>query len=240
MDIVYLVKPGERNDELRLSLRSLVNMPHDQVVIAGYSPNWVTNVVRLPVPQTGPRKYLNAARNLLAACSSTDITQQFVLFNDDFFVVKPLEAIPTHHRGLLATVMNHHKKRYGTNGYYRGMEESRKWLEARGHDEPLSYHLHTPMIVDKTVMKQVLEDSGIHTPGGRPEYHLRTMYGNVARVGGDRIRDCKVASSASATLTAVQRRGLPYISTSDRSFQRGAVGNYLRGLFPTPGPYEKS
>ena len=35
MDLVYLVRPGEQNEELRWSLRSLVNLPHERVFEVG-------------------------------------------------------------------------------------------------------------------------------------------------------------------------------------------------------------
>ena len=44
MDAVYYVRPGDRNDELRYSLRSLANLPHDRVWIVGHTPPWVTGI----------------------------------------------------------------------------------------------------------------------------------------------------------------------------------------------------
>ena len=54
MDIVYLIKVDPENDseELRYSLRSLKNIPHQKVILVGEKPEWVTNVEFIPVAQT--------------------------------------------------------------------------------------------------------------------------------------------------------------------------------------------
>ena len=44
MDIVYVVGENERNESLKYSLRSLKNIPHDDVYIIGHKPAWVKNV----------------------------------------------------------------------------------------------------------------------------------------------------------------------------------------------------
>ena len=66
-DIVYVVRPGERNEELRYSLRSLSNLPHGRVWIAGYMPKWVTGVEHIPSPAK-PGSHVHAKANLRAAC----------------------------------------------------------------------------------------------------------------------------------------------------------------------------
>ncbi|MFF3129757.1 hypothetical protein ACFVRD_48125 [Streptomyces sp. NPDC057908] len=53
-DIVYVVRPWNQNEQLRYSLRTLANLPHRRVWIAGYCPTWVgPDVGRIPVAQAG-------------------------------------------------------------------------------------------------------------------------------------------------------------------------------------------
>ena len=51
MDIVYVVRPGDENEALRYSLRSLANIPHRTVWIAGYRPKWCYGIVYVPRDQ---------------------------------------------------------------------------------------------------------------------------------------------------------------------------------------------
>ena len=193
MDVAYVVRPGEANQELRYSLRTLTNVPHDRVFIGGYIPKWTRGVVRVFRRQASAR-FLNSSLNLYEICKS-DISDQFIFMNDDFFIMKPVDAIPPMNRGTLEAVMERHKRKFGDNSYYRGMEETRKWLlKHYGIEEPLSYGLHIPMVVDRDLMWRLLEETNIEKPAGRPQYHMRTIYGNVAEVGGDVVTDVKLSS----------------------------------------------
>ena len=60
MDLVYIVKNSEVNEDLRYSLRSVAKfVPHDKIWIVGYKPSWVQNVEYLPVPQNLGSKWKN-------------------------------------------------------------------------------------------------------------------------------------------------------------------------------------
>lgn len=101
MDVVYYVRPGERNEELRYSLRSLQNMPHERVWLVGHKPAWVTGVEHIPNRSNGSSPQHNATSHLLAACDAVP-AERFVVFNDDFYVMEPIEHIPALHAGPLS------------------------------------------------------------------------------------------------------------------------------------------
>jgi len=231
MDVAYVVRPGEANQELRYSLRSLINVPHDRVFIGGYVPKWTRNVVPVPRRQTSMR-FVNSSLNLYAICQS-DISEQFIFFNDDFFVMRKLTEIKPLNRGPLDEVMERHRVKFGRNSYYHGMATTRDWLLHRYKiTEPLSYGLHIPMVVDRDLMWRLLEETRIDKPQGRPQYHMRTIYGNVAEVGGDAVGDVKLAG----TRKGVER--YRFLSTSEKSFASGNSGRLIRATFTDPSPYE--
>jgi hypothetical protein len=242
VDVAYILGYARNNEELRFSLRSVdKNLKHDGVILSGFPPEWTQNTARLSVPAKGAaRKFLNAARNMLAICQWEDTSQEFILMNDDFFVIEPVDEVQTHHRGYLERAIEIQFKKWGNSPYYKGMVATLEYLRGIGIDNPLAYHLHVPMVVDKTIMEEVLIDTGVTSPkpSTRPNYLLRTIYGNVANVGGTRSRDVKVASLKSADLTSVLRHGSPYLSTGDQSWRSGAVGRYIVGQFPDPCQYE--
>lgn len=217
IDAVYLVRPGDSNQELRYSLRSLRNLPHRRVWLAGYQPKWTTNVGRIPVEQ-GENKYENSRANIRAACSHPDVTERFLLFNDDFFVVEPIDAIPVWHRGLLVDRLE--GRRGGS--YVRRMQAT---SDALGPDA-LSYALHVPMEIEKGKALEVLDAT-------TDEVLFRTMYGNRWNVGGIYHDDVKVAGRNDKIPDG------PLLSTSDGSFRQRDVGKRIRRLFPDPSPYEE-
>jgi hypothetical protein len=225
-DIVYPVRPGNDNAELRYSLRSLVNLPHGQVWIAGHRPPWLRGVGHIPVrPQ--PTKYQGSTANLRAAVEHPGVAEEFLLFNDDFFVMKPVEVMPVLHRGPVARVEQYYARR-AKGAYLRGLRETRDLLAELGHRNPLSYELHVPMPMTKTRARETLE-TGQHLD----VLHKRTLYGNLHAVGGRQIGDPKI-------LTRAPRfpREAPFLSTMPDTFAHGAVGAFIRAQFAEPSPYE--
>lgn len=62
------------------------NLKHDNLWVVGEKPNWYTgNFIHVPAVAT---KYTNARRNLERICASSEISDSFILMNDDFYVMK--------------------------------------------------------------------------------------------------------------------------------------------------------
>ena len=232
MDIVYVVGPGERNEELRYSLRSLRNLPHDTVWIAGYIPKWVTGVGRIPVEQNGGSKFTNANANIRAACLHPEVSEEFVYFNDDFFVIRPIEQVPVVQRGPLAPMLRpNHRRKPKSLGYNGGRRETFQLLQELGYRDPIAYEpLHTPMRFEKAKLLEAL-DIGAKVPA----LHYRTLYGNLNAIGGTPHRNVKLSNRM-----ALPEPDWAFVSTNEKSFERGKVGQMLRKRFPDPSPYEVS
>jgi hypothetical protein len=242
--LVYLVRPGDRNEELRYSLRSVVaNVPHERVVMAGYTPSWVTGVESIDVPQAG-NKYQNTTANLLEACGrlADDGVGDAVLFNDDFFVVEPIEAVPALHQGPVHAVARRVRRQLGSkaaerSGWLEGMLGTEAMLRAyRPAVEPLSYELHVPLPFDPMGMWMALRLAEEHRdrflrPG--VPVHKRTWYGNLVGLGGVEVRDVKMQAA-----TGRQWPPGPFVSTIDETFNRRSAGVELRRRFPDPCRYE--
>lgn len=220
-DIVYVVRPGEVNEELRYSLRSLRNLPHGKVWIAGYCPSWVTGVGKIPVSRA-PGAHATTKANLRAACLHPDVAEEFVYFNDDFFVMQPQETMPAMHRGTL----DHAIKSGMSRSYTRAMRATQVILIEQGIEEPLCYELHAPTRVTKTGMLKALDLCSY------PMVQERSVYGNLAQLGGEPARNFKVYHGDYGW------KAWPFLSTNDSSFQRQPVGDYIRASFPSRSPYE--
>ena len=229
MDVVYVVGPGEPNDELRYSLRSLRNLPHDTVWIAGFIPSWVTGVGRIPVEQNSG-KYRNSRENLKAACLHPEVSEEFVYFNDDFFVIRPIEEVPVAQRGPLADLLKPtHRRKPKAESYGGGRADTYRLLTELGFSAPVAYEpLHVPMRFRKTLMLEALR-----VGENVPALHYRTLYGNLHAIGGERYPNVKLSDRK-----ALPREEWAFVSTNERTFERGKVGQMLRKRFPDPSPYE--
>lgn len=224
MDVVYVCRPGQRNDELRYSLRSLANLAHDRVWIGGSCPAWVQGVQQVPVAHRRS-KYEASTANLMAVAAA-GVSARFVLMNDDFFLMQPLEEVPVLHRGPIADAVPDHP----TLSYARRMAEMADWLKLHGHTQ-LCYEMHAPMVLER---RRLLEVMNLPVEPAVRDRHKRTLYGNVWALGGERVDDFKIST---------QRQGFspetPFLSTTDNSFRLCAVGKHIRERFPDPSPYER-
>jgi hypothetical protein len=182
-DVLFLVRRGDVNEELRYSLRSLANVPHGRVWIAGHRPAWVSADVGLVRVQQFRGKHSNAKANLEAALRCDEISESFLYMNDDFFVMQPMESVPALHRGSIAEVA---AEQPGSSDYVEAMHATRRILVDLGIPEPLSYELHVPMLVTRSGMLEALQWVN------HPRIQERSLYGNLAGVGGERIEDLKV------------------------------------------------
>lgn len=233
LDIVYITSPNEVNEELRYSLRSLANLPHRRVWLVGYKPRWVTEVGYLPQYQRGS-KHENTWGNWLAAARHDEISDRFILFNDDFYVTKPT-GVPTLHRGQVDEVAAYYRQWRAMFYYQRAVHTAALMRRAGLEDglQPLvSYELHVPMVINRVDL--LAAAAWLGTAKQRPgTIAKRTFYGNWASAGGTFANDVKVHAADHG----LPDGRLPFLSTSPQSW-RGLAGGWLRRTFTEPSPYE--
>lgn len=184
LDIVYFVKDGAHNEELRYSLRSVdANMPHKRVWIFGGCPINIVPDVRVRVDQTGRTKWDKVRNMYKMVCENKEITDDFIMFNDDFFIMKPTYYIDPMYRCSLEEHIRVLEQRNPTE-YSRLL---RKCL-ARLGQRALSFELHVPFIFNKKELMKILHDY--------PDVHCtRTIYGNISDSKSMKHSDVKIFSS---------------------------------------------
>jgi hypothetical protein len=237
VDLVYPVRPGEPNEWLRYSLRSAAaNLPHDRVWVVGFKPKWLTGVEYLATNQARS-KWENSTANMMTACLTDDVSPSFVYMNDDFYVLRPVEGVERLNRGTITAVLAHYRNRNARGSYVRGMEQTRALLRSLGYDEPVSYELHAPMVIERARMVEALHVAFDHAADFPMQaIHKRSVYGNLVGYGGRTIEDVKINMRVGrARLNA----SVPYASSSRQSWG-GTFGRQIRALFPDPSPYERS
>jgi len=235
LDIVYPYRQTPDDAEFRYSLRSLANMEHGRVWIVGDIPQWVRNVEHIPNRNLPRSRFRNALDNVLKACTTEDITDQFILMNDDFFVVQKTGPPAPAHRGPIGAAHRRRppsRRRRSQQGapWLQGIWDTAELLKRWGIIDPLSYELHMPLVVERAGMAELLTRA--LQEGASVNLQQRTLYGNAHHIGGDVTTDVKVAPGAHTLPPG------PFVSTNNRSFARGWVGQHIRKRFATPGPYE--
>lgn len=230
VDVVYVVRPGE-NEELRYSLRSLVNFPHRRVFIAGSVPAWARNVIGIALTPL-PEKFANQRASLTAAVGDSMLTRTFWLLNDDHFVCEST-AGPSFHRGPFSTYRPR-TLRGGQNPHstwWQAVCSTAEWVAETHGIDPLIAETHSPLAFDKGRLRDLLADY----PADR-QFAAGATWSLTGAVPGEIGLNVKCKTDAEfATKWGVT----PYLSSNDESFAHGAVGEYVRSLFPEPCKYEE-
>jgi hypothetical protein len=197
--------------------------------VVGGKPSWYSgNFIFI---QQRSAKYINAVNNLKAICSSEEISEEFVLMNDDFYIVEKINSVETFHGGLLLDKINTYKKITQQSGYIFKLEKTFDKLRNLRMTSPLDYELHVPMVMEKQKLKTVLKHGS--------EFLWRSMYGNMFNVGGEEMVDVKVYIDGPLVAKSyeIKNKEHKYLSSTDTSFQM-LYSTILKELFKSRSIYE--
>ena len=148
IDIVIPVRdaPSMYDDlELKFCLRSIEkHMP-------GVSSVWLIGIPRphlsvywIEQPDEGPTRYDSTRKKLLAACACPHVSDPFLLFNDDFFLLRPPPPeIPDYYDGTI------HERIASAGGDYRAA-----MIETLPYSDGRNYGVHVPLVIDKALFKR--------------------------------------------------------------------------------------
>ena len=101
-DIVYILKEDIGAEELRYSLRSVqANFPHRRVWFFCGCPDGITPDGYVRFKQTGRNKWQKSTSTFRKIAETDAVSDDFWLFNDDFFVMQKVIDLPYMIRGSL-------------------------------------------------------------------------------------------------------------------------------------------
>ena len=226
-DIVYILQHGVMPNELRYSLRSVgMNFPHGRVFFFCGLPQGIEPDCFVPFQQSGVSKWERSTSTLRKICTTDEVSDDFWLFNDDFYILEKVSDLPYMYSGALSERISELIERRGVSSYTVKLKECEIALRVAGCDT-LNYALHVPMLINKQKALETL-DRFPTCP------MFRSLYGNHHEVGGIRADDVKIHDRFS-----LPREGQALLSTSDTSFRCGAVGDYIKKKFTEASRWEK-
>lgn len=226
-DVVYILKNKVESDEIIYSVRSVEkNFPFRKIWFVGGCPNTIAPDVWVDFMQQGNSKWQRATSAIAEACKNDDITEDFWLFNDDFFIMKRIRVLKPMIRGTLQQrCKDIEAKNNGLQSpYSRQLRKAIHVLKLEGYPQ-LDYALHVPMLINR---KKALEV--INAFPNCPMF--RSLYGNYCGIEAETVMDVKVRNNTSCPEDA------RLLSTDDASFYHGEVGKLIRETFPDPSTYE--
>lgn len=229
-DIVYFLKETDENEELRYSLRSVEqNFPHKDIWFYGGCPNGIKPDLHVKCLQGTESKYLNVRTMLEQAIFNDDISDDFWLFNDDFFIMSPVAFVQPGIQGSLWRKIQQLETKYRKETAYSRKLKVTAYELKRLKKDRLNYELHYPMLINKKKAQKLLKEI-------TSDIAFRSAYGNYYELGGVLIPDVKIFDTESLPHPDMHN---VFLSTSDKSFAEGAVGEYIRRKFVDQCKYEQ-
>jgi len=234
MDIVYILGTGSvwQNNEIRYSLRSVEKNISDlgNVFIVGEKPDWIQNVFYLPHPDSHSEKWKNGFFKIRRACLEEKISNTFLLMNDDFFIIKKIEAesYPYYYNGLLSYSEKLHSKKFQTT---RAMTAETLGYNNRGL---LNFSIHRPFKYNKEMFYH-LPGIPLHLKG----FSVRSFYANYYNVPAVPSKDPLISPLRSGKDFERIVSGYSDFSIFSSTARSPAFHNWIRSLFPDPSSFEK-
>lgn len=234
-DIVYFCKEAQTNEELTYSIRSVEkNFPFRKIWLYGKCPenlDFEKAGTYVHVSQIGAHKWDRVRNMFRVAALNDEITEDFYLFNDDFFVMEKVDSIPVYYRCSLPKHIIDMELKFGNKPTHY-TEELRKTYVAltEAGFSFNSYELHMPFKFNRAKLLQTI--------GAFPNNHCtRTLYGNMFNVGGEEMDDVKIYGRKMES----DLKNKTFLSTDDSSWENNTSGvtDYIKEKFKEKSSYEK-
>lgn len=243
-DIVIPMGTGSRwnDNELRYTLRGIEKYlsGYRNIYIIGHKPEWLQNVTHIPFPDYSRLilKEKNICDKLREACRCNDISDTFLMFNDDFFLLKRMYAssVPYYYDGTLRVK---YKKLNEFNPYKKTIRNTLHYLQNNfmNTEHQLNYEVHGPILFNKDLFKEVVSPCDwINNPHG---FGMRALYGNIINVQGCSISDLKINEPLPITdLHDMKFSGRSFFSIGNKGLNTN-MKEFLQYLYPVPSIFEQ-
>lgn len=225
-DLIYILKADIETEELKYSLRSVEqNFPINRVWFVGGQPEGLEPDIRLKHDQVGNSKWEMIRSSMWKAVSDERLSEDFFLFNDDFFVMEPVDTDSFRNfvDGTLERRIDELHSESGMNPYTRTLFKLEQELKTM-HEPTMNFDVHLPMLLNKEQVRSTLYKCS------SPQ--MRSAIGNINRLPFVIHPDVKVYDLESVPVNET------YLSTNDDTFRKGNVGKYIRETFTTKSRFE--
>ncbi len=228
LDVCYICRTGQ-NPELIYSLRSIEkNLPHHKLWIIGSKPDGIEPDGFIETKQNKIGKWLNANDNIRALCECDSITPNFILMNDDFFIMKKTDDLQPFIRGTLQehilTIEGAYREQI--NAYTLRLRSALRVLEREGIPTN-SYEMHIPMILNR---KKLLEIMNKYPNAGA----VRSIYGNLYYKNPKLRKDVKIYKSGTQPDEEAD-----FLSSDEAWFSGEPIQRLLAKRFPNRSRWEE-
>ena len=214
--IPYKYYPGP---ELKYCLRGIEQFIEDpEVIIIGDKTNFKTEFIQFKDHPEIQLKERNVFQKLLL------VQDDFLFFNDDFFLLKPLTK-DYHYSGTILQ----QKESYPITNNFRKILQNTFNLYGDIHN----YFRHGPIYIEREKLES-LTKLDWNLPWG---YCTKSIYCHVNNIEGKEYPDLKIRVPLQTNAIVNLIKDRPYFSTGDRAINQAMI-NALETLYPNKSKFE--
>lgn len=235
-DILYILGKNScwQDNELRYSLRSVEKylQNYRKVVIVGECPSWINKacVLHLPCDDEPINKAANIKKKILLAAHSPEVSENFMFFNDDYFLTAKVDAndYPYYWKCDLG-----HTEAINHTIYRQHVMATIQALRAKNH--PLkNFDTHKPIIYNKERLKEVIYSYDWSVAYG---YVMRSLYCNTLNINGEHKLDNKLVRPMRIDAWKEMIVGIDCFSVDDRAVDF-IFKDFIGKMFPDKSVFE--
>lgn len=218
-----------QQNELRYCLRAIEKYltGYRDIYIIGTRVKWLTGVKYLPFVENYTEKQRSIFQKLLTAANTPEISDPFLMFNDDHFLLKPLDVkdIKYWKHGTIKDLI---AKSLGT--YQRTVANSYKYLVDKGWGQD-NFDIHVPILYEKEKFKQLAGEDW------SKEHIIKSLYCNKHSIKGEEMKDLVIRKPMRREEIRQAIEGRLFFSINEAGTNE-AMKTVLGELWPDPSKYE--
>lgn len=235
IDVVYILSKGSiwQDNEILYSLRSVEKHLKNfrKVFVIGYKPNFFNqNVIEIPYKDIFSNKSRNIMAKIHRAASDERISENFILFNDDYFLLQDTDA-PTYpyyyNNGIKETM----ERQFNNYRYY--VKETLQVLKS-ANKTTLHFDLHKPIVYNKEMFKTMVGEYNWDIPRG---YIVKSLYCNHFNLPGTLAQDHKINYPYRGEMLPKVNQNQPMFSIADKALTP-TMKKYIQNLYPNKSKFE--
>ena len=207
-----------------MSLRSIEKhlSSYGDVIIVGEKPEWIQNVIHIPMDDLPNEKDYNIMRKTERALQQVE---KVLFFNDDHYLLEDFDAesFPF----FYSDTIDNYVKRRGLDGYGRRANNTMQHLKSKQLPTKF-FDIHTPIIYERTpFFENVVSSPWKNYKEG---FVVKSLYANALKIEGTEHKDVK----------SLHPPRFPVNVFSSNAKMRASVQRFLKEQFPTPSKYERT
>lgn len=237
IDVVYILGKESRwfDTEIKYSIRSVERylIGYRNIYLIGTKPSFFNDrVIEIPYEDIYGNKARNIMTKIRRACLDKRISKNFMLFNDDYFLLKTTDAqlYPYYYKNTLTQALDRNRGNYE---FYKHVEQTIAALKQNNYPL-LNFDSHYPIIYNKAKFTQVVAKYDWNLAHG---LIMKSTYCNTLGITGELKEDCKINHPHVLSNWPNITKDLDMFSIGDRCINK-SMEQYLQSLYPNKSKYE--